>query len=153
MLLTSTRLTFDCVDPPLLGHFWASVTGYRLVTNEAALIRLQGDNLGLEQLVFREVERWKAAPNRLQLDLLTDDVEQEADRLVALGASRVGELLVDGERRLVLRDPEGNEFSLIEVHLQPPRRATARRRPSRRRGGGGGPPRGDSGNLGGEEVA
>ena len=46
MLLASSRLTFDCVDPALLGHFWAAVTGYRLVVNEASLIRLQGDRLG-----------------------------------------------------------------------------------------------------------
>jgi hypothetical protein len=153
MLLASTRLTFDCVDPPLLGHFWAAVTGYRLVTNEAALIRLQGDNLRLEQFVFREVEQWKAAPNRLQLDLLTDDAALEADRLVGLGASRVGEVVVDGERRFVLRDPEGNEFSLVEVRINPPRRTPTRRPPSGRRTRGPGRGGGSGGSVGGEEVA
>jgi hypothetical protein len=127
MLLASSRLTFSCVDPALLGHFWAAVTGYRLVVNEADLIRLQGDRLGVDQLVFREVERWKAAPNRVQLDLLTDDIEAEAARLVGLGASRVLEGNGPGERRLVLRDPEGNEFALVQVQLRSPGGRSARR--------------------------
>jgi len=148
MLLAASRLTFDCVDPPLLGHFWAAVTGYRLVTNEPALIRLQGDVLGLDQFVFREVERWKANPNRLQLDLLSDDVEAEAERLVALGAVRAGDMVVGGERRLSLRDPEGNEFTLVQSAPTGPRRASSRRRPSTRRRSS---PRRGSG--GGEEVA
>jgi hypothetical protein len=148
MLLAASRITFDCVDPPLLGHFWAAVTGYRLVTNEPALIRLQGDDLGLDQFVFREVERWKANPNRLQLDLLVDDAEVEADRLVALGAVRVGDVVVGGERRLQLRDPEGNEFTLVQSPREAPRRPTPRRRSSARRRPG---PRG--GGTGGQEVA
>jgi hypothetical protein len=128
MLLASSRLTFDCVDPALLGHFWAAVTGYRLVVNEASLIRLQGDRLGVDQLVFREVERWKAAPNRVQLDLLTSDIDAEAARLVGLGATPVVEASGDGERRLVLRDPEGNEFALVQGQLRSPgRRRSARR--------------------------
>lgn len=132
MLLATSRLTFDCVDPALVGHFWARVTGYRLVTNEADLIRLQGDNLGVDQLVFREVERWKAAPNRLQLELLCDDLEVEATRLVELGANRVGEVSQHGERRLVLRDPEGNEFALVQLPTPlPAARTRAARRPRR----------------------
>jgi hypothetical protein len=128
MLLASSRLTFDCVDPALLGHFWAAVTGYRLVVNEASLIRLQGDRLGLDQLVFREVGRWKATPNRVQLDLLTSDLDAEAARLTALGAVPVVEASGDGERRLVLRDPEGNEFALVQGQLRSPgRRRSARR--------------------------
>src|SRR5215218_7962342 len=127
MLLASSRLTFACVDPALLGHFWAAVTGYRLVVNEADLIRLQGDRLGVDQLVFREVERWKAAPNRVQLDLLTDDIEAEAARLVGLGAARVVEGRGPGERRLVLRDPEGNEFALVQTQLRSSSGRSARR--------------------------
>ena len=131
MLLDSTRLTFDCVDPALLGHFWSAVTGYQVVTNEAALIRLQGAALGVSQLVFREVDRWKASPNRLQLDLLSDDLEADTQRLVALGASSAGDVGAQGERRRLLRDPEGNEFSLVEVPAAAVHPA-GRRRPSRR---------------------
>ena len=105
MLLDSVRLTFDCVDPALLGHFWSAVTGYRVVTNEAAIVRLEGRALRVGELVFREVDRWKAAPNRLQLDLLTDDLEGETARLVALGASPAGMVDAEGEQRVLAGEP------------------------------------------------
>ena len=113
MLQTTTRLSFDAVDPALLGHFWAQVTGYRLVLNEPDEVRLRGEGLGVDELVFREVERWKAAPNRLQVDLVSDDLDADAVRLEGLGARRVAEFERRGERRIVLRDPEGNEFALV----------------------------------------
>ena len=110
----AARLSFDSVDPPLLSHFWAAVTGYRIAVNEPDYIRLEGRGLGVNQLVFREVARWKAAPNRVQLDIVTRHIEREAARLTALGATMVGEMDGHGEQRIVLRDPEGNEFSLVE---------------------------------------
>jgi len=122
MLRTATRLSFDAVDPALLGHFWAEVTGYDLVVNEPDEVRLRGAALGLDELVFREVAQWKAAPNRLQVDLVSDDLDGDAVHLVALGATRVAELERRGERRMVLRDPEGNEFALV---ARPPATAQA----------------------------
>ncbi|MPY93396.1 MAG: VOC family protein [Acidimicrobiia bacterium] len=139
MLHTATRLSFDAVDPALLGHFWAQVTGYDLVVNEPDEVRLRGAALGLDELVFREVPRWKASPNRLQVDLLSDDLDGDALHLEALGATRVAELVRRGERRVVLRDPEGNEFAIVappvgggEPAPAPPDPAAAARRPRRR---------------------
>lgn len=110
---SATRLHFDSVDPPFLSHFWAGVTGYRIVVNEPDYIRLEGRGLGFNQLVFREVERWKAAPNRVQLELVTSRLAPEIIRLQALGARLVSDEECRGERRIMLRDPEGNEFALI----------------------------------------
>jgi hypothetical protein len=133
MLRTATRLSFDAVDPALLSHFWAQVTGYRLVLNEPDEVRLRGDALGLDELVFREVPRWKAAPNRLQVDLLSDDLDGDALHLQSLGATRVAELVRRGERRVVLRDPEGNEFALVAQPVPTGAAATSTGRPRRRR--------------------
>ena len=49
--------------------------------------------------------------NRVHLDLRTDDVDAEVDRLLGLGA----DVLVDrlDEDLIVLQDPEGNEFCLL----------------------------------------
>ncbi len=76
------------------------------------------------RLYFQKVPEGKTAKNRVHLDVnvvgrtkLSDEerqrrLEEEADRLVALGASR-GELLrAHGEDWIVLNDPEGNEFCL-----------------------------------------
>lgn len=133
MLRTATRLSFDAVDPALLGHFWAQVTGYRLVLNEPDEVRLQGDRLGVDELVFREVHRWKAAPNRVQVDLSSDDLDADTLHLESLGATRVVELERRGERRVVLRDPEGNEFALVARPPSPARPVPAPAVPRRSR--------------------
>jgi hypothetical protein len=51
----------------------------------------------------------KHGRNRQRFDLVADDVASDADRLVALGATRLGD--VDGGAELA--DPDGNEFRLL----------------------------------------
>jgi hypothetical protein len=60
------------------------------------------------------------SPVRVHVDLYTDDQERHVDRLVALGASRVDDWpYPDDADFIVLRDPDGNEFCVIDhVELQ-----------------------------------
>lgn len=88
--------------------FWAAASGGTPVPQPgapyASLGRLGG--LGLE------VQRTGAAtPARLHLDVETDDVPAEVDRLVGLGAS------VDEERKgyTIMRDPGGLVFCVVPV--------------------------------------
>jgi hypothetical protein len=47
----------------------------------------------------------------MHLDVVTDDVAGEVDRLVALGARVVGEVIEEhGHRWRPMADPEDNEF-------------------------------------------
>ncbi|GAB2861760.1 VOC family protein [Actinocorallia aurea] len=77
------------------------------------------------RLFFQQVPEGKTAKNRVHLDvraapgLSGDDrmaaLEAEADRLVALGATRVRRLEPApplGGGHLIMADPEGNEFCL-----------------------------------------
>lgn len=112
--LAATAIGFDAVDPAMLAHFWSGVTGYHRAVTEIDYVRLEGDGLGVSALVFREVESWKKVPNRVSLELVTDDVEAELARLIPLGARPVGQIEGRGEVRMVLRDPEGNEFALVQ---------------------------------------
>jgi hypothetical protein len=51
----------------------------------------------------------KVAKNRQHFDLrVMDDLAEERDRLVALGAS----IQSEGDELIVMTDPEGNEFCL-----------------------------------------
>jgi predicted enzyme related to lactoylglutathione lyase len=50
----------------------------------------------------------------MHVDFRSDDREAEVERVVALGASRVGEHDEFGVRWTVLTDPEGNEFCIGE---------------------------------------
>lgn len=59
----------------------------------------------------------KASQNRLHLDLTTtsiDDQNEIVARLIELGASHIDIGQGDEERHVVLADPEGNEFCIIE---------------------------------------
>jgi hypothetical protein len=64
-------------------------------------------------LYFEKVPESKVAKNRMHLDLVDPDLST-VDRLVASGASIVGEHQIGGGRHRwkVMQDPEGNEFCI-----------------------------------------
>jgi predicted enzyme related to lactoylglutathione lyase len=114
-LSSALSIAFDAADPAALAHFWAAVTGLVPTVSEPDYIRLEGDEPGHPALVFREVEGWKKEPNRVGIELrCTGDAEAALARLLHLGARPVEQVESPWERRLTLRDPEGNEFTLVE---------------------------------------
>jgi Glyoxalase-like domain len=66
-------------------------------------------------MCFMPVTDPKTAKHRVHLDLTSSaqDREQEIERLVALGARRVGIGQTGAQSWTVLADPQGNEFCLI----------------------------------------
>ncbi|MGC9962466.1 MAG: VOC family protein [Acidimicrobiales bacterium] len=62
---------------------------------------------------FEKVPESKLAKNRMHVDLFDSD-PAAVDRLVALGASIVGEHQIGDHRWTVMQDPEGNEFCVAE---------------------------------------
>ncbi|GAB3196647.1 VOC family protein [Nocardioides hungaricus] len=143
MTVKQVQVTFDCADPRALSLFWNDVLGYEfpppppgfeswdafsatLPEEKRNLASASQDPDGVgPRLFFQRVPEGKAAKNRLHLDvraapgLVGDErmaaLEAEADRLVALGATRVerhepAPPMSGGH--IVMRDPEGNEFCL-----------------------------------------
>ena len=122
-------IVFDCARPARLARFWAAVLdGYEVAPyddDELARLRSLGisdvedDPTVLVQrgagegprLWFQLVPEPKRVKNRVHLDLRSDDVDAEVDRVLGLGAR----VLVDqpNEDLIVLQDPEGNEFCLL----------------------------------------
>lgn len=119
-------VVFDCDHPATLARFWAqAIDGYAVAPyddDELARLRAMGiddpeddtgvlvepANPGAPRLYFQKVSEAKVVKNRVHLDLRADDVEAEADRLIALGAR---ELHREGTW-ITLCDPEGNEFCI-----------------------------------------
>jgi hypothetical protein len=62
--------------------------------------------------VFNKVPEPKIVKNRLHLDLISGTFETETERLLRLGAQRLGELQGDKSRWATFADIEGNEFDL-----------------------------------------
>ena len=121
-------VVFDCHHPASLARFWAAVLdGYEVAPydeEELARLRLAGiddpeddptvlveSEASPVRLWFQRVPEPKTVKNRVHLDLRCDDADQEAARLVALGAR-----LADAQPAaglIVLHDPEGNELCLL----------------------------------------
>jgi len=118
-------VVFDCAHPASLARFWAAtLDGYDVAPYlDAELERLRAEGYdGPEddptvlvdpsgagpRLWFQLVPEGKVVKNRVHLDLRCDDVDRELDRLLQLGATELQRV----EARIVLADPEGNEFCL-----------------------------------------
>ena len=53
--------------------------------------------------------------NRVHVDLATEDLEAELERVVGLGATRVADYDESGTRWTTLSDPAGNEFDVVKT--------------------------------------
>ncbi|MGZ4155129.1 MAG: VOC family protein [Actinomycetota bacterium] len=136
------QVTFDAGDPGALAAFWAEVLGYVTqpppdgFANWEDWAREQGipeerwndadaivdPNGRGPRVFFQRVPEGKSAKNRVHLDVraapgLGDEARrtrlaEEAERLIALGASKSYEIEERGQFWIVMQDPEGNEFCL-----------------------------------------
>jgi catechol 2,3-dioxygenase-like lactoylglutathione lyase family enzyme len=115
-VLRIASVTIDCHDVERLVRFWAEVLHYRVtdLRPEAGTVEDPGDRD--VEIVFVRVPEGKTVKNRVHLDLGADDMEHEVHRLVGLGAER-GDKIGDWT---VMRDPEGNEFCVIQVSPDDP---------------------------------
>jgi predicted enzyme related to lactoylglutathione lyase len=66
------------------------------------------------RLLLQRTDDVKVSKERMHLDLETDDVEAEVQRLEALGASRWDHQQERGYDFWVMRDPCGNEFCVLQ---------------------------------------
>jgi Glyoxalase-like domain len=105
----------DCADPRAMAGFWGEAMDWAVleVTDQTAVLR-SAAGVG-PYLRFVPTPEGKRVWNRVHLDLRPypgDDLEAEAARLRALGATAIDL----GRSELpwkVLADPEGNEFCLL----------------------------------------
>jgi hypothetical protein len=125
-------IVFDCHDAAPLARFWAEALGWTVAPyDEAELDRLAAKGVydpeddpsvmvqppagtELPVLYFTEVPEDKAVKNRVHLDVTADEtVEEDVERLTALGASVRNWAESDGDVWCVMLDPEGNEFCVM----------------------------------------
>ncbi|MFF3856268.1 VOC family protein [Micromonospora sp. NPDC002575] len=108
-------VTFDAHDAVRLARFWAGLLG-REVAEDARGALLPGDDTQ-PSLRFVPSNTEKAGPNRLHLHLTSAD-HADQQRLVTTALALGGGHLDVGQRpeeeHIVLADPEGNEFCVIE---------------------------------------
>lgn len=111
---TVDQWVVNSVEPLRLARFWAFVLGGGVQDREDGWAVLHGAS-GLPRLSFQPTPEAKGAPNRIHLDVLVEDIPEATRKVVERGASPVGEAVTDEQGSFqVLRDPEGNEFCLVE---------------------------------------
>ena len=110
-------LCFDANDPLLLGRFWAGVLGWELVEDpHDGTVLVPSDDTGF-LIRFLPTQRPKAGPNQIHFDLTSaslDDQQQTVARSLGLGARHIDVGQRPEEGHVVLADPDGNEFCVIE---------------------------------------
>ena len=110
----------DAIDPAAIAGFWESVLGWRRTHEEPDEVVLEPPEGSAEDgvspdLLFLRVPEEKTLKNRLHIDLRPLDQEEEVRRLESLGARRVSVGQGEEATWVVLADPEGNEFCVLQA--------------------------------------
>ena len=117
MSLRLVALCVDANDPLGLARFWAEALRWEVADETAEEIRLLPTDGTRFRMAFMPVPEPKVGPNRLHLDLTSTSLDDQRDsvaRLVELGARHIDIGQRPDEGHVVLADPEGNEFCVIE---------------------------------------
>ena len=97
--------------------FWSAALGYqrREATTDPEFTMLVDPAGRRLPISLQKADGPPQEPVRLHLDLYTDHQQLHVERLVALGATRVDDWPYPEDADfVVLRDPDGNEFCIID---------------------------------------
>jgi hypothetical protein len=114
-----SEVVVDSVEPVTMARWWGETLGWSLSTTDEEgewLLRPPAGDDTTPALLFDTVPEPKRTKNRVHLDLASqspDDQRQLVEALIARGATPadVGQT---GTPWVVLADPEGNEFCVLE---------------------------------------
>jgi catechol 2,3-dioxygenase-like lactoylglutathione lyase family enzyme len=117
MTLNFASLAWDASRPLPLARFWAAALGWEVSGEPHADVGLRPtDGTGFT-FVFVPATGEKTGRNRIHLDLSSQSAEDQhatVARLAGLGASEIDIGQGRDAPHVVLADPEGNEFCVLE---------------------------------------
>jgi hypothetical protein len=117
MTSTLVALCFRANDPGPLARFWATALQWQVAEETGDVIVLRPTDGTPFAVRFLQAPGTKSGKNRMHLDLTTtssDDQTKTVEALVELGARHVDIGQSGEDPHVVLADPEGNEFCVIE---------------------------------------
>lgn len=108
-------VVIDSAEPHKLAEFWRQVLGweYRMQEDDWCSLRRPGERSPF--LSFQLVPEGKVIKNRVHLDIrpLDGTLDEEQERIEALGATVVVFFDKGEWSHYVMADPEGNEFCIL----------------------------------------
>ena len=109
---------FDANDPPGLARFWAGLLGWDVTDDpEEGVTIVPNDDTGF-RIDFMPTEQPKTGQNQIHFDLTSsspEDQQATVARSLELGARHIDVGQRPEEGHVVLADPEGNEFCVVEA--------------------------------------
>ncbi|HWC14212.1 MAG TPA: VOC family protein [Actinomycetota bacterium] len=114
-------VVIDCNDFETMFAFWRDALRYvpkHPPKEDEWVILKDPKGIGVNVSIDKVPEP-RVGKNRLHLDLYTQDQQAEVERLLALGATRHPRVAEEGEDFVVLADPEGNLFCVIDTSDAP----------------------------------
>ncbi len=109
------QIVIDSHDPHALARFWSAVLDQPILFEADDEVIVGADKNAYPGMCFVTVPEAKTIKNRLHIDLDPDDQAAEVARVLALGA-RHADVGQGGAPWVVLADPEGNEFCVLQPH-------------------------------------
>lgn len=107
-------LTIDCDDAVRVARFWCSLLGYEVVPNHTDSIATASPTGSGPAMLFTWAGAPRSGENRLHLDLRPSDQAAAVERATELGA-RPADIGQSGDESwVVLEDPEGNVFCILQ---------------------------------------
>jgi predicted enzyme related to lactoylglutathione lyase len=117
MISQLIALCIDANDPDRVARFWAGVLGWETTVDpDDGIILLPNDDTGFRIEIFPTQEQ-KTGRNQMHFDLTStslEDQHQTVAKSLVLGARHIDVGQRPEEGHVVLADPEGNEFCVIE---------------------------------------
>jgi predicted enzyme related to lactoylglutathione lyase len=115
-----SAVTIDCLDPERVARFWSTLLGRAPGPSEDGWVYLGERGDPVPRLVFQPVAEPAAGKVRIHLDVTVDDLAESVATVVRLGGRETGERHeYDEGVVVVMADPEGHEFCLVE-YVDPP---------------------------------
>ena len=110
-------LSFDANDPTVLARFWSGVLGWETTDlPDDGIAIVPSDDTGF-RIEFFPTQEPKTQPNQMHFDLTSsslEDQQQTVARALELGGRHLDIGQGADAEHVVLADPEGNEFCVIE---------------------------------------
>lgn len=110
-------VNFGANDPLRLARFWAGLLGWEMTSDEDGFELVPNDGSAYRVAVYPTPDQ-KTGQNQMHFDLTSatpEEQQQTVARALELGGRHIDIGQTPEEGHIVLADPEGNEFCVIEA--------------------------------------